>query len=88
MWLKCSKQRLGPTLADVARREIQVVVLEHDHGSPVVARLLENRVSKGVIDHAVTACPGLHEGVIDDRLIGQGVQLMLDEPQEGLATVL
>ena len=77
-------QRARPALPDERRRQVQVVVVQHDARLRVVAGLGQRGPREGLVDRHVAVVPGAQRGGVDHRPRGQLPHLVLQEPEQGI----
>jgi hypothetical protein len=75
------EQRVRGTLADEPRGEVEVVVMEEDRRLGLGLELLEHRLREGLVDGRVAAVPGVLQGDVDRRLVGELPEVVLQEPE-------
>ena len=80
--VEVQQQAVGALLADARCGQVEVIVLEHDDRPLRAPSGFDHGVGEDLIDHAVAGLPRGNEVAVDDRRIGQRVELMLGEPQE------
>ena len=75
-------RRLGEALADPLAAQVEVVVLEEDDRTAVLAGRLDGGIGQADVDRPVAVAPGIDQRVVDVRAVGRGIHLVVDEPQE------
>ena len=78
--------RLGQRLSHVKRRQVQVVVMDHDVGwGGVVLGLRYNRVGERSVDGEVAVRPGVVDGLVYVGSVRRAPHIVLEEPQHRVA---
>ncbi len=82
--VEMQQQGIWACLPDGRRSEIQVIVLEQHDGPRPRPRSRCRGPAQLLVDHAVAVLPGVDQALVHPWLIGQLVQLVLKEPEEGV----
>ena len=75
------QRRVGPCVADVSRREVQVVVVEEHRRTGLTVELLEDRGGEVPVHDLVPLRPRTVQSVVEARLLLQVPEVVLDEPE-------
>ena len=73
---------VGQKLADPGGSEVQVIILHEEQGSLGPARGGHGSLGKPLVRGAIALSPGGNHGRVDVGREGQGVHLVLEEPQQ------